>query len=89
MTNDTAVNATAVDMEQLRALIAEVLDLDVAEVTDDAEYVKELGVDSLLALEMQLALEQRYGVSITEEELRGAKSLRMTHGLLTAKTAAE
>ncbi|MET9381767.1 phosphopantetheine-binding protein [Streptomyces sp. NPDC002928] len=89
MTNDTAINATAVDMEQLRAIIAEILDLDVAEVTDDAEYVKDLGLDSLLALEMQLALEERYGVSITEEELRGAKSPRMTHELLTAKTAAK
>lgn len=80
-------NSTAIDLEALRSTIAEVLELDPEEVTDDARFVEDLGVDSLLALEMQIALEEQYGVQLTEADLGEATSLRATYDLVTRKTA--
>ncbi|MFI1366363.1 acyl carrier protein [Streptomyces griseochromogenes] len=79
--------STAVDLERLRATIAEVLELDLDELTDDARFVEDLGVDSLIGLELQITLEVRYGVSLTEDDLRRATSLRTAHALLTAMLA--
>ncbi|MFI9203125.1 acyl carrier protein [Streptomyces sp. NPDC053048] len=79
---------SAIDLEKLRATVAETLELDVEEVTDDARFVEDLGADSLLALEMQVVLEEQYGVHLTEDDLRAATTLRAAHALLTARTAA-
>ncbi|KNB53270.1 polyketide-8 synthase acyl carrier protein [Streptomyces caatingaensis] len=76
------------DLEDLRTTIAEVLELDTEEVTDDARFVQDLGVDSLLALEMQIALEEQYGVHLTEADLGEATTLRATYDLVTRKVAA-
>lgn len=75
----------ALDKEQLRDLVADVLDLDVAEVTDDAHFVEDLDVDSLMALEIAVRLEKEYGVRLAESELTSITSLGDTYELLSAK----
>ncbi|GHI09768.1 hypothetical protein AQI88_16365 [Streptomyces cellostaticus] len=77
-------NSTVVDLEQLRATIADVLELSLDELTDDARFVEDLGVDSLIGLELQITLEVQYGVRLTEADLRRATSLHSAHRLLTA-----
>ncbi|MEV5974984.1 acyl carrier protein [Streptomyces sp. NPDC051921] len=76
---------TVLDKEALRALIAEVLDVDVAEVTDDAHFVNELGVDSLMALEIAVRLEQEFTVKLAEEELMELTTLAATHAVIDDK----
>lgn len=73
------------DKEQLRDLVADVLDLDVAEVTDHAHFVDDLDVDSLMALEITVRLEREYGVRLAESELTAITSLQGTYDLLAAK----
>ncbi|MFI9237451.1 acyl carrier protein [Streptomyces sp. NPDC053079] len=80
-------DSVVIDLEKLRLTIAETLELDPEEVTDDAHFVNDLGADSLLALEMQIALEEQYGVHVTEEDLRAATTLRAAHTMLTEKAA--
>ncbi|MEU1819309.1 phosphopantetheine-binding protein [Streptomyces roseifaciens] len=79
----------AIDLEKLRITIAETLELDPEEVTDDAHFVKDLGADSLLALEMQISLEEQYGVHLTEADLRAATTLRAAQSLLRGKLACD
>ncbi|MEU1883541.1 acyl carrier protein [Streptosporangium sp. NPDC020072] len=73
---------TAVDKEELRTLIAVTLDVDVAEVTDEAHFVEDLGVDSLMALEITVNLEKKYQVRIDESEVAGVTTLESTYALL-------
>ncbi|MEU8961413.1 acyl carrier protein [Streptomyces sp. NPDC048491] len=80
--------APVLDKEQLRDLVADVLDLDVAEVTDDAHFTEELDVDSLMALEITVRLEKEYGVDLSEPELAAITSLRGTYELLDRKLRA-
>ncbi|WP_432080193.1 acyl carrier protein [Streptomyces sp. WAC 04229] len=77
--------ASALDKEQLRDLVAEVLDLDVADVTDDAHFVDDLDVDSLMALEITVRLEREYGVRLAENELSAITTLQGTYDLLQGK----
>jgi acyl carrier protein len=86
---ESAAPATReVDVEELRELIAEVIDVDVAEVSDDASFAEELEVDSLLALEIVVRLEKRYGVKMADDELSSVRSLRTTRDLLARKMVA-
>lgn len=77
-----------VDKEELRKLVAEVLELPAQEVTDDADFNHELGVYSLLVMEVVLRVESHYGVTINESEIEGITSLDRAYELLTAKLQA-
>ncbi|WEO94737.1 acyl carrier protein [Streptomyces sp. FXJ1.172] len=78
--------ATAVpSLDELRGIVSEVLDADPEDVTDDADFVADLEVDSLMALEVVVVLEKRFEVKFTETELRQVTSLRQAHQLLTRK----
>ncbi|GIG91754.1 acyl carrier protein [Plantactinospora endophytica] len=76
---------TGLDKEDLRQLIADTIDVDLAEVTDDAHFVNDLEVDSLMALEITVRLEKRYGVKMEESELIAVSTLDSTYQLLDGK----
>ncbi|WP_121029229.1 acyl carrier protein [Helicobacter pylori] len=61
-TNDTNL------FETIRAVIAEQLEIDVSQVTPEAEFVKDLGADSLDVVELIMALEERFGIEIPDEQ---------------------
>ncbi|MCQ2677202.1 acyl carrier protein [Helicobacter pylori] len=47
---------------------AEQLEIDVSQVTPEAKFVKDLGVDSLDIVELIMALEERFGIEIYDEQ---------------------
>jgi acyl carrier protein len=53
---------------EVRALIAEKLGLQEDEIEADASILDELGADSLDAVEMIIALEDKFDVDITDED---------------------
>ncbi|MFE0106745.1 acyl carrier protein [Streptomyces sp. NPDC059009] len=76
------------DKEDLRTLVAQVLDVDVDEVTDDAKFVDDLEVDSLMALEVVVVLEKKYGIKLPESELKQIVTLQSAYELLRGKVDA-
>jgi acyl carrier protein len=70
------------DKEELRATIAETLDVEVAELTDDADFMTDLDVDSLMALEVMVVLERRYQVKLDESMLGEITCLQKAYDLL-------
>lgn len=76
------------DKEELRAVVAQVLDVDVDEVTDDAKFVDDLEVDSLMALEVVVILEKKYGIKLPESELKQIVTLQSAYELLLGKVDA-
>lgn len=77
--------STVLDKEELRQTIADVLDADVSEVTDEAHFVKDLEVDSLMALEVMVVLEKKYDVKLAESELKEITCLQRAYDLLAEK----
>ncbi|NEB62596.1 acyl carrier protein [Streptomyces diastaticus] len=73
------------DLEDLRSTLAEVLDVDVAQVTDTADFAEDLDVDSLMALEILVALEEKYHVTMVDENPQHIRSLSATYALLLEK----
>ena len=61
--------------EEVRNRVAEMTELDVSEVTDTADFIEELGVDSLMAIELMVALDKEYKIDIPEEEFREIKNV--------------
>ncbi|GAA8464684.1 acyl carrier protein [Helicobacter pylori] len=54
--------------EDIQAVIAEQLNVDAAQVTSEAEFVKDLGADSLDVVELIMALEEKFGIEIPDEQ---------------------
>jgi acyl carrier protein len=54
--------------EKLRAIVAEVSEID--EIPDETPF-SELGIDSMIALEIVAEVERAYKVRVPEEELKG------------------
>ena len=57
------------EFEKLKGIIAEVLNVDVGEITMDTTFVDDLGADSLDLFEMVMALEDEYEIEIPTEDL--------------------
>ncbi|ALU97204.1 MULTISPECIES: acyl carrier protein [Streptomyces] len=82
MTNNTAA---VLEKEDLRSTVADVLDVSESELTDEAQFVGDLGVDSLMALEVMVVLEKKYGVKLGESELKEVTCLQRAYDLLATK----
>lgn len=54
---------------EIRELIAEIIEMDADDIGLTAHLVKDLGVDSMKALEILAAVERKYSIRIPEEEL--------------------
>ena len=81
------MSVSTVNTEELRDLVAGVLDVESSAVTDDADFVKDLNVDSLMALEVMVALEKKYKIELDEEELKNISSFAQVRNLVSAKVA--
>lgn len=53
---------------ELRTMISELIEVE--DFADDEHFVRDLGVDSMMALEMVSRIEKRYRIRIPEEALR-------------------
>ncbi len=67
------------DLEnEIRALIAEIIEREPAEITPDANFFTDLSVDSMMALEILTAVEKKYKIQIPEEKLAQFTTLKQT-----------
>ncbi len=61
--------------EELKDIIVDTLSCAADKVTREASLADDLGADSLDAVELNMALEDKLGVSIPDEELAGMKTV--------------
>ena len=55
------------DFEKVKEIIVETLSCDADKVTPDARLAEDLEADSLAAVELSMALEEEFGVTIADE----------------------
>ena len=53
----------------LKKLIAEIVEIEPDKITPDANFVEDLGMDSMMALEILASVEKKYKLRIPEENL--------------------
>jgi acyl carrier protein len=66
-------------LEELRELVAEVLEIETGELTDTADFQEEYEADSLRAIEMLARIEKKYKVEIPQRELAGMQNLKSVY----------
>ncbi len=68
--------------EELRALVAEITEKD--EIPDGATF-KNLGIDSMMGVEIVAAIERQYRVKIDDEELASFTDLEAAYAMVLRK----
>ena len=71
--------------EKLRAIIAEVSEVD--EIPDSTPF-KDLGIDSMMAIEIVAEIERTYKLSVPENELQKITNLDAVYELVKGKLPA-
>ena len=64
--------------KDIRELIAEILEAEPGGIAINAHFVKDLGMDSMMALEILAGIEKKYRIVIPEEMLSKFTSLQAT-----------
>jgi acyl carrier protein len=62
-------------LEKVKAVIVEQLNVEEDDVTEDASFVDDLGADSLDIVELVMALEEEFGISIPDEQAESIKTV--------------
>jgi acyl carrier protein len=75
--------------ERVRKVIVEQLDVRAEEVTPTASFTDDLGADSLDLVELVMAFEQEFDVTISEEEAEQVRTVADAVRLLSEKLQAE
>lgn len=70
--------------EELRELIAEIAEKD--SIPDDADF-KDLGIDSMMGVEIVAAIERKYQLKIDDAELARVSTLNSSFELVKSKIA--
>lgn len=61
--------------DKVKELIAKQLNKPVDSITEDKEIIKDLGADSLDIVEMLMAMEDEYGITVSDEEAVNIKTV--------------
>ncbi|MBD5636950.1 MAG: acyl carrier protein [Clostridia bacterium] len=62
--------------EKVSKMLAEQLKVEESKITPEAEVVKDLGADSLDIVELMMALEDEYGVTLPEGRVESVKTVQ-------------
>ena len=74
---------TSINVEKdIRELVAEILETDPEKIDPSAHFVKDLGMDSMMALEILASIEKKYRIIIPEETLPKFVDLNKTVGIV-------
>ena len=79
-------NAKANLKEELRSLVAEIAEKD--EIPDGASF-KDLGIDSMMGVEIVAAVERQYQIKIEDDEIATFKDLEGAFALVAKKLQAK
>ena len=78
--------------KDLRELIAEILETEPETIDRNATFVKDLGMDSMMALEILAGIEKKYKIVVPEDMLPKFTTLKKTveivEGLVSEKVSA-
>ncbi len=73
--------------ERVKEIIVDHLGVDAKEITPTTNLVEDLAADSLDRIEMMMALEQEFGIAISDPEAERVTTVREVEALVDVKLA--
>ncbi len=73
------------DFERFQKCAVEVLSVEESQVTKEASFADDLDADSLDLVELVMALEEEFDVTVEEEELEGIETVGAAFDLIQSK----
>ena len=64
--------------KELREIISKITEIEPGEIALESKFVEDLGMDSMMALEILAAMEKKYKIQIPEEKLAQLRTLKDT-----------
>jgi acyl carrier protein len=71
--------------DRFRKCAVEVLSVEEDAVTPDAKFGDDLDADSLDLVELVMALEEEFDISVPEEELEGVETVQQAYDIVAGK----
>ena len=68
--------------DEVKKLVSEITEIPENDLSEEARFAEDLGVDSMMALEIVASIEKRYKVAIPEEEIPNIRSLKDVYKVL-------
>lgn len=68
--------------EEVKAKVSEIIEIAEDKLKDDSKFVDDLGVDSMMALEIVASIEKKYKISIPEADIPKIRCLNDIYELL-------
>lgn len=72
-------------LEVIREVAVEVLSVDAGQVVETARFKEDLDADSLDLVELVMGLEERFDISVPEEDLEGVTTVGQAVDLVLSK----
>ncbi len=69
-------------LEDLRKVVAEVLELEPEQLSDEGDFRREYEADSMRAIEILSRLEKRYRITIPQSELAAMQNLLAVYSIV-------
>jgi acyl carrier protein len=66
----------------VKAIVSQVAEIDADKIKEDALFAEDLGVDSMMALEIAASIEKKLKVVIPEDQIPNIRSLKHIYDLL-------
>ena len=64
--------------KEIKKIIEEITEIEQEKITPEAKFIEDLGMDSMMALEVLASLEKKYKIRIPEESLMKITNLKQT-----------
>jgi len=68
--------------KEIKKMVSDIAEIPEEEIKDDARFAEDLGIDSMMALEIVASVEKKYKVVIPEEKIPTIRSLKNVYQLL-------
>ena len=66
------------ELEKIKAIIAEVLNIDADSITEDTTFVDDLGADSLDIFQIIMGIEEEYDIELDNESVEQIQTVRQS-----------
>jgi acyl carrier protein len=75
--------------KQIVAIISDISGYEVEEIRPDANFFQDLEIDSIKAIEITVAIEKKFGISVRDEDVPNITTVRQAVDLVNSLLAAK